>query len=452
MRAVRAQYFLAFAVQGSLLPYLSVLLAEKGLGDAQIGDVTSLTGLAILFGPVTLTLLADLRLESRRLLALAFAGAGAMLLALLWAEAFWSIMLVFGIYAVLALPILQVQDGLNFALQQQRRDRGDEPVPYHRIRVWGTIGFIVPALVLYAWLQAGAPVSVTLIVAAVFAGLGLINARWLPAVHSSGAGTGPPPPDAAEPTDENGRFAEGASEGSALTKADASSEGASEAADTAGSAGSRPRRAARVAGWARQLPTLAAARAMLAPPTLAFLGAMWLCHLAAAGYYTFYPIYLTRQVGIGEQWLGLIANIGVTVEIGFVLAFGVLVSRLGLPVLMALAAMGTALRLGLLFAWPNVWVAVGTQLLHGLTVLLIHIGPPVYLNQRAAAGYRSSIQGLYAMLIYGTGRIVGNLLAGRVAEWNLLAVFGFAAVLCVVAAGMFAFVFSDHGSTAREAI
>ena len=79
MRGLRAQYFLAFAVLGSVLPYLSVFLSAQGLSDAQVGDVTSVTGLAIMLGPVTMTLLADLRVESRWLLTAAFAMGAAWL-------------------------------------------------------------------------------------------------------------------------------------------------------------------------------------------------------------------------------------------------------------------------------------------------------------------------------------------------------------------------------------
>ncbi|MFW6060371.1 MAG: MFS transporter, partial [Phycisphaeraceae bacterium] len=412
MRALRLQYFLAFAVLGSIVPYLPVLLREgKGLTDGQVGDIASLMGWAIVLGPVAMTLLADLRIESRTLLGLTFLGSGAALAALLTTEGFWPIFAVFGVHALLAMPIIQVQDGLNFTVQQQRREAGEAAVPYHRVRVWGTLGFMVPAVVLYVWLAADGPIEVALVVAVAFSLLGVVNAFWLPAVRAKTTGSAGPPPDIPAPRN--------------------------------GTNGGRPTLAQRAA----QLPTVAALRAMCQPRVAVFAGAMWLCHLAAAGYYTFYPVYLTEQIGIENQWLGLIANIGVTVEIGFMLAFGFLLRRLGLRALMAIAAGSMALRLGLLYAWPNVWIAVGTQLLHGFTVLLIHVAPPVYLNQRAEPSFRSSIQGLYAMLVYGTGRIVGNMAAGRVAEWDLLAVFAVGAALCALAAVLFAVIFSDRGSS-----
>ena len=427
MHAVRAQYFFAFALLGSLLPYLSLLLSAKGLSDAQIGDVTSVTGLAILLGPVTMTALADLRLESKTLLGLSFAGGAAALAALLWAQGFWWILLAFGVYAVLTMPIMPVQDGLNFTVQTQRRQLGRATIPYHHIRVFGTFGFIVPSLVLYLWLARGAPVHVTIAVAAGFCALGALNSFLLPATRSGASGTKGPPPDIPEPREPNDT-----NHNHGSTEAAAPSAGANDS--------SRARRF-------KQWPTVAAARALTEPRVLAFTVAMWLCHLAAAGYYTFYPLYLTRRIELGEQWVGLIANVGVAVEAGFMLAFGLLLRRLGLRALVALGAGCMALRFGLLFLIPNVWVAVGTQVFHGMTVLTIHVAAPVYLNQRAATSYRSSMQGLYTMLVYGTARILGNILFGRVAEWDLLAVFGTSALLCVGAALLFALLFTDHGQT-----
>ena len=62
VRSIRAEYFLSFAVMGSLLPYLPVFLAARGLSDAQIGQVLALTGLAVLVTPAIVAALAWPRL------------------------------------------------------------------------------------------------------------------------------------------------------------------------------------------------------------------------------------------------------------------------------------------------------------------------------------------------------------------------------------------------------
>ena len=88
---------------------------------------------------------------------------------------------------------------------------------------------------------------------------------------------------------------------------------------------------------------------------------------------------------------------------------GAIVGGLGLMVL----------RFALLGFFPNQHVAVWTQILHGSTVVAIYVVPPIYLNALAGDHFRSSIQGLYAMTVFGPSRIVGNILGGELAEQSL---------------------------------
>lgn len=400
MRAIKAQYFFTFAVMGAVLPYLSVYLREQGLSNNEIGAVLSTQGLAILLSPVALTLLADTRLESKHLLAGAFAVTGLMLAFLMGAGVFWTILIAHALYSLALAPLSPLQDGLNFHAQAQRRHAGLPIVPYHRIRVWGTVGFIAPSVVLYFWLAARAPISAAIVAGIILSALGAIAAFALPRTRAISRTTLPP---AEVPgVEANARH-----------------------------------------GGRSRLPTVEAAKAMLQPHMLAFCLAMWLCHLAAAGYYAFYPLYLTETVGIAPQWVGLIANIGVAIEIFFMLGFGWLVHKLSFRGLLAISAAATAGRFALLAMFPTVAVAVGTQVLHGPMVLLIHVAPPIYLNERAGPTFRSSMQGLYAVAIYGTGRVIGNVAAGYIAEFSIPHVFTASVVVTVLAAALFVFAFKN---------
>jgi len=405
MRALKAQYFCCFAVMGSIVPYLPVYLEQQGLTDGQIGIVISTMGMAIVLSPVLITLLADAHLETRTLLAAIFAAGVAALAGLWLANDFPTLLMAHAAFALAYWPLLPLQDGLNFAMRRQRVDRGDADVPYHHVRVWGTLGFILPSILLWGFLRLGWPVGIVLFSGMVFAASGVAVSRFLPHVRSDSPST-------------------------------------QRSHDTEEPAGvDPPERPDR-------LPTLAAARRMLRPQLLLFALGMWLVHLAIGGYYTFYPVYLTRGIGLGEEWLGLIANLGVGIEVFFMLGFGWLVHRIGLRGLMTLGAVSIALRLALLAAWPTVTVAVGTQLLHGLTVLVVHVAPPVYINHYAEPRFRNSMQGFYAMAVYGTGRITGNVLAGQVAELSLLWVFGWGALLTLVAIPLFVLAFRGEQAKA----
>jgi PPP family 3-phenylpropionic acid transporter len=333
---------------------------------------------------VLVTLLADAAVAGRVLMGAVFAAAGAMLVAVLGAAGFWPILACYALHAVAFAPVAPLQDGIYFAAAA----RDPAAPPYHVVRVWGTFGYILPSVVLYFVLTRSGTVAPALACGAALCLAGAVNAMlFLPRVDE---GT--------------------------LHEAERKRTG---------------------------LPTVAAARALREPHVLVFCIAMCLVHMASTGYYQFYPVYLTDVMHIEKRWVGLIANLGVVVEIFFMLGFGRLSSRLTLRWLMILGVASLALRFLLLAFVPTYSVAIGTQLLHGMTVLVLHVAPPIYLNTRASDAYRSSIQGLYAMTFAGGGRIIGSVLTGRVAEYSLAGNFAACAGLCLIAAGLFYFAFRD---------
>jgi PPP family 3-phenylpropionic acid transporter len=199
-----------------------------------------------------------------------------------------------------------------------------------------------------------------------------------------------------------------------------------------------------------RIPTGEAARKMFSGPLLIFCIASFLLNAGQAPYYTYYAIYLKEKVGIAQQWVGLISNIGVVVEISFMMGFAWLLRRWGLKKLMIVGAGCVAVRMMLIALWPTPAVAIGTQLFHGMTVLVLLIAPPVFLNQHAEDRYRHSMQGLYAMAVMGIGRIVGNLIASPISRWSLQGVYGSAAILSVISMGLLwvAFYEEEHGGFA----
>ena len=395
---LRRQYFFAFAILGSVLPYLSVWLEGRGLSEREVGYVLATTGVGGMISPLLLTLLADTRVQPRRLLAVQMLASAAAACLMLVSHGFAALLLSHLLFALAMTPVMPLQDSLLFSRQQQVNRDGGSATPYHKVRVFGTLGFLVPSVALFTHLQLGGSLDWALILTAVFGVLGAINTRFMP--------------DRERMPDRPGEKSPG-----------------------------------------RQLPTVDALRSVMRPDALVFAAAMWLLYMSMSAYYTFYPILLTRSpegfgAGIDAKWIGLIANVGVMVELPFMLAFGWLLAKLGLRWLMAAGAAAIALRTGLLWAVPVPAVAVGTQSLHGMMVLVLHVAPPVFFNRFAAERYRSSVQGLYAVAIMGTGRIVGNVTAGEVAEVSLRGAFLYATLMAVAAAGLFACAFRPRGEAA----
>ena len=176
-------------------------------------------------------------------------------------------------------------------------------------------------------------------------------------------------------------------------------------------------------------------------PALVFCVAMFLAHLANAAFYSYYPIYLEDPVGFDAKWIGPISMIGVVIELPVMLGVGWMTRKLGLKGLLLMGLSLMAVRLALLGLMPTPSVAVGTQFLHGMTVVAMYVIAPIYLNTLAPDDthgdrFRNSIQGLFAMAVFGPARIFGPIAAGALADVSMLTMFNLSAALTVVAMGM----------------
>jgi PPP family 3-phenylpropionic acid transporter len=400
MRDVRLQYFLTFAMIGTVLPYVSVFFRRAGLSEAQVGYAWAIWSAAVMVSPVVVTMLADARVDPRRLLVLASVVSGMALLSLGFARGVGSVLGVWAVYCLASMPVLPLQDGIHFSQQRRRRERGEPPVPYHRVRVWGTVGYIVPSLLLFAFLQRGMSMAGAVMSGAAFAAAAALQAALLADPRPA------PGPDAGE--------------------------GGTDVENTA-----------------RQLPTLAAARAMLQPNLLVFTAALLLMGMAGVAHGAFYPIYLVERVGLDEKWLGQVSNLAVVIEVFFVAGCGMLVGRLGIKTLLLMAMGFTALRLGLIAATTNPWVVVGTQVFHGIFLIAGGVLPQVVLDDVAEDRFRHSMQGVYVM-VGGAGRVVANLLAGPIAAWSLPGLYCVAALLCVAAGWLVLVAFREPGHATGE--
>jgi PPP family 3-phenylpropionic acid transporter len=386
MQPLKAQFFLSYAVIGCLVPYLPIYLASHGLPKPQIGQVLAIAAVATILSPVLVTLLADARLSGRILMAALFTVAGAMLVILLPLHRFMPIAAAYLLHSLAIRPALPLQDGLYFTIQQKSKLTGLAEEPYHRVRIFGSIGYMVPSFLLYflflIW-PSGTWIAVVCGIAVAI--LGWINAMRLP-------GDAPTPPRAAD----------------------------------------------------ARVPTFEAGQRMLQPPLLVFCIAMFLFNIAAGGLYAFYPTYLTGKLHVPFKWVGLISNLGVCSEVGLIWGFGFLVRRFGLKAIMLAGTVGFAIRMGLLAGVPSVFVAVATQLLHGPMVLAIIITPPIFLNHHAHDRFRNSIQGLYTMAVVGTAQVMGYLLAGMIAKHGEQAAFTFSAATSLAAAGLIFVAFKER--------
>jgi PPP family 3-phenylpropionic acid transporter len=411
MYRLRAQYFFAFAVIGCLVPFIPTYMVELDFTKAETGYLLSIASFAGIVTPWIIAALADSGIDARRIMAALF-GIGACMLGIHYAlDTYWPVVGVYLLFSLATAPIVPLQDGMNFSLQEDRK-RSDLPtVSYQKIRIWGSIGFIIPSTILFFVFQQGLSRRNVLLLAAAFCVVGIAVALSLPEACGRAKRK---PRLLVEPIDE-----------------------------TAGS----PRRGPR--NW-RDMPTLAAARTMLQPNIFVFCLGMLFVQLSVTAYYGYYPAYLEQVVGIEPKWTGLIVNFGVVVEIFFILGFGAFERWFGLRMVIALGALGIGLRMLLLWQFPTAEVAIASQVLHGPMVVVMHVAPAIYLNRCATDANRTSMQGLFAVTINGAGRIVGYTLAGLIAEHLQTGAFLYGAVLAGAATVLFIVAFRDHATVQTE--
>ncbi|MEQ7008225.1 MFS transporter [Actinopolymorpha sp. B17G11] len=397
--ATNTTYATLYAVDGALLPFLSLFLAyAHGLSASQIGFVMAAASVSAIVAPPVLTVLADRYGRAELLLVTMLAASSVALLVFAFVGGFWGLLIVYAAFSLVREPTRPLLDGIFFT--SQRTIPALAEVKYHRVRFWGTFGFMVPGVILYFVLVDGDALDSLPLLSCGLAVLGLAAALFLPSRRRASVSAASLP--------GGGPGGQGAPAGRTPTPA----------------AGRTDMRAlARAAG-----------RLLRRRTTVVFITSMFLLQASMSAYFAFYPLQATEVVGLSPRWIGLITNLGVALELGYMAAFGWLVARLGWRWLMVLGAAGMAVRVALLAAIPTVGIVVGTQVLHGLVIVVSMVAGRVILDRYAPDEIRHTAQGLYAMIVLGGGKIVGSALGGLIAAQDLSAVFWSAAAVASVAA------------------
>ncbi len=384
MNAVRRQFFLSYGVIGSVMPLMTVFLKEQGdFSYFQIGLAMSMMSIPMLCSPALITLLADRKVDARRILAVAFLCSATVLSLIFFSTSITLTLTLFIFHGLAFVAMLPLQDGYYFSLAEDSRRAGISFLEYPLVRVWGTIGFILPSLILYVPLANGATAAAIIPCAVGFCLLSLANSFTLSPVSR-------PLPD--------GRG---------------------------------------------KLPTGEALRAIFAPNARWLSIGLFFGFMAASSYYAFIGNYLDEGVGISKKHIGLIINIGVILEVGCTIMIPQMQRLIHLKGIMVLGLSCMVARMLALALFPSTTVAVIAQIGHGFEVIALYIGPVMFLNRLASDQFRNSIQGVFTMAIGGTARVIGGVAAGAVAAtFGLTAVLYWGASLAGCSLLIIAFLFS----------
>jgi len=349
-------WFTYFGSLGIFYPYFTLYLRENaGLTGTQVGFVLAISPLIGMIAQPLWGQVADRTGARTRVLAILTFGTAFGYLGLGYAQSFWSIMLATSALAVVGTAVFPLMTSVSLAIL---RDAGRHA--FGRVRAWGTVGYFILVLML-PWLLATLP----------------------HANQAAGANVSQPALGLMFPLTATLVFI------SALIACSLPKKGA---------VGWRAARG----DWRELLHNRAFVR---------FLGFSLLAHFLMHGPMWLLPIFIRARGGdlssIRNMWILMLI-----VEIPLVLSTGSGLKRLGARGMLTVGVTVGGLRwiLSALISDSNLLFAV--QALHGVMVVGLNLGSPLYLDAVAPEKLRSTAQGVLSMVASGLAGILSNLSAG----------------------------------------
>ena len=343
--------FLEYFIWGAWYVTLGTWLgATLGFSGEQIGITYGTTAVAAMISPFFVGMIADRFFATQRLLALLHALGAAALFYASTQTTFGPLYSVILIYTLFYMPTLALTNSLSF---RQMQDPGRE---FPRVRVLGTIGWIVAGLVV-GTLKVEATATPVRLGRGRVAGARVVLPRV--AAHTAA---------------ENGRVR------------------------------------------LRDVLGLDALRLLKERSFAVFVLGSFLVCIPLQFYYAFANPFL-NELGVtnaaGKMTLGQMS------ELVFMLLMPWFFRRLGVKY-MLLVGMAAWVTRYLLFAYGNnmalVWMLYGGIVLHGICYDFFFVTGQIYVDQKAPPDVRAAAQGFITFVTYGVGMLIGSWLSGRIVD------------------------------------
>ena len=366
---ISAFYASYFLVAGVALPFWPLFLQGRGLSVTEIGLMLGLTLMLRAAAGPFIGRFADRRDSTRGPLVACALATLLVAVAFFWTWGFWPIFAVSTVFTLIHAGVLPL--GETIALRTVSAEAG-----YGRVRLWGSVSYLVAAAAGGAVLEIEAVPSAELILTMVLACIAVMI-------------------------------------GGSLAMPDARGGGAPPAAPILSLLGERRFR-------------------LMVLATTAIHGA----HAVFYGFSTLHWL----AAGLSEWVIGLLWAGGVVAEVILFASNAPLLRRIGPVGLLGAAAAAGVVRWAVLALTTEVWVLALAQCLHALSFGAMHLGAMVFIARTVPAGSSNTAQALFAATTNGLGLGAGLLLAGLLyAAWGAgaywvcaaLSAAGFVAVLAL---------------------
>lgn len=345
--------FLQYAAPGAMVPLFSLRLQELGFTPLQMGLACSMQAFGALIGPLVAGQVADRWWPAERCLAVCALLAGGLLWWLAELSCFPAVCAVTLAFWMVAVPTTSLGAALTLG------HLADPERQYGGVRLWGTVGWVVPGWLLLLWFQDPLRLGRSADLADAFR-LGGCLALLL-------AGYALTLPHTAPQRGHTGRSA--------------------------------PRKALR----------LARRRAF----AIYLFCTFGLC--VTLPFTTQVTPLLLQHLGIAKPWLMPTLTIAQGMEIAALALLPMALLRLGIRGTMVLGlSTWTAALMILTVGWP-LWLVVSSLALNGFCISFYLVAGQVFVNSQASRDIRASAQGLLSFTS-GIGLLVGNLLVALVRQ------------------------------------
>ncbi|MBX2805157.1 MAG: MFS transporter [Hyphomicrobiales bacterium] len=345
-------YFASFLIPGCYLAYLPLWLNSKGLSDLQISIIYAAPIFLRSACTPLLTFLADRSGKPLRFLVICTWCAMASVALLPLTHGFYTIFFVILLFTVFWMSVIPLTDAA--ALAGARLYDAD----YGRMRLWGSISFIIMAVAGGAAIDLWGPETALWLLVSSSAAIVFV-AQWLPQ--------------------------------------DAQFESAS-----------GPNATPRIRAPLRVSDLMMLVRR---PALWIFIAATGAINAAHAVFYIFGSLHWTKS-GISPSSVGALWAIGVIAEV-VLFAYGKRVTRLtGTVQLIVIAGLASVLRWTTTAFDPPLALLFLVQAMHGLTFGAMHLGAMHFLQKAVPPSLSASAQGLYAAMTAGAAMGLASLAAG----------------------------------------
>ena len=373
---------LEWAITGAILTYLPVYFTENNLSFEQIGRLMAVSAVGLWVAPLVVGQVCDRWMSSEKYLAISHFVGGMTLISIPIATEmfqktganFSSLMFLVGLYAVAYFPTIALASSLTF------RHLPDPDSQFGKVRIWGTVGWVLAGLSLSLWLGRRE--------AYVWAMENLpALGNWIQGLRSAFSWVSPP--------SSSDSFRIAAMLSFAL------------ASFCVFLPPTPPERSARRAIAPLQVLS------MFRDRTFSLLIAISFLLAAVVPFYSLGVPKLLKEMGYDSNWVPALMTIGQISEFPALLLLPFCLKKIGLKSTFAFGMAAWFIRYVFFAVEDSSWLILLGIGLHGVCHVFLIVVLQLYIDGKSSSDIRASAQNVFTFLTMGIAMPIGFVLGGK---------------------------------------